>query len=1043
MLIKLSHNYTGILFLSLSSEINFYALKQTLIILFILSFYLKAHTQLSNFAFDHYNTDNGLSNNEVDDIAQDEDGFIWIATRAGLNRFDGKDFVKYYGDGSPNHLPSNDIYRIVNYGGNRMLVGTLKGLAILNTYTGVSKQLIIPGAKELKKYTNRINDLLVDNNKNIIVSTLGGLYVFDSSLHLIFRYDAYSPADLGKKRIAFVYSVYKLQNGNFFVPLADSLCVLNVKKKTLESIDRMPGDEWKLLKIRDRLPNIVLNLNTYGQSLIGNYNVYENDKHLNAIDFLKQKIFSFSLPSVVRNEIQWKSRIAFINDSTICINSSYQNGLILFRYNARDPSIVYEGKCLAGIQCNKIFTDRDNRLWVSTDDGIFKQSFYKNTFHNITTPAAAKIQDVDNFVNGFAVFHDKLFVSAFGSGILMYDDKGNFLSQLIPEKNKKKNQPWNISYYSKDSLFISTQSGALLLNAGSGLSHTFLQPGMPGILDSVPITASLVDSHHRLWMGMGGGMGMFMMDLNNRQWTRFAPDPLKKGFPLRYPFSISEDKWGNIWMSGIEGITRWNQSKKMFDTLITKIPGIAEEISGQLISSIADTEGNLWICPEDFVLIKWDLKSGHIKIYKQPSTLGALRVDQINGPWNHFLWMSSNVGLLYFNILEEKFSLLKKEDGLPNANASGGRMYFDTASGKMYAGFNNAYSWFYSKDILNKKLPVNTYITDIHLFGDSLSKAGNTFLKFSHRNNSLSISFTGINYDNGEFNTYAYRLFEDHATGWINIGEQKTINFANLNPGLYTFEVKTILSDGTESLHPASVKLTISPAFYQTLWFYLLCILILIAAAYSLYRYRINQLLKLQKVRNNISSDLHDDIGAKLTNINILTMLSEQNLQHPEIIDSYLKRIAGEIQSSGQALDDIVWSINSNNDSITDIIARMRRYAADIFETTSINFHFNSDKKLSNRNMAMEQRRDLFLVYKEAITNIQKHAMATEVEINIKAEKKQINLIISDNGKGFDVSQPSHRNGLKNMRNRIEKWKGRFIINSSKGHGTTINILLS
>ncbi len=1018
-------------------------LKQKIIILFILvGSYFQLQAQLSNFAFDHYNTDNGLSNNEVNDIAQDEDGFIWIATRAGLNRFDGKDFVKYYADGSPNHFPSNDIYRIVHYADHRMLVGTVKGLAILNTHTGIAKQLIIPAAEELKKYTNRILDLLVDSNRNIIVSTLSGLYVFDSSLHLIFRYDAYSPADLGKKRIAFVYSVYLLQNEKIFVPLADSLCVLDIKKKTLESIDRLTGDEWKFLKLRNKLPNIILNLNTHGQCMLGNYNDYKDSTHLNAIDFLKQKIFNFSIPSVVKKEIQWKSRIAFINDSTICINSSFQNGLILFKYNAQAPGIAYEGKCLTGIQCNRVFTDRDNRLWVSTDEGIFKQSFYKTAFHNTITPANGKIQDIDNYVNGFAAFRKGLFVSAFSQGVLLYDENGQLIRQMISAKLKKKNHPWNISSFSKDSLLISTQSGALLLNANNKNLRTFWQPGMPGRLDSVPITASFIDTHHQLWMGMGGGLGIFMMNMNNHQWKHFLPDPAKKGFPLRYPLSISEDKWSNIWMSGVEGITRWNQSKKIFDTLITKIPGIADDISGQWISATADKDGNLWICPEDFVLIKWNLQTNQLKIFRQPANEGSLRVRQVNGPWNNNLWMPTNVGLLCFNIITENFTLLKKADGLPEENAVDGRIYFDSGSGRMYAGFNNAFTWFYPKDVLKRNLFVKTYITDIHVIGDTLSKAGNASLQFSHRNNSISISFTGINFDNGELNSYAYRLFENHPKQWINIGEQKTINFANLNPGLYTFQVKTILSDGAESPQPASITLTISPAFYQTWWFYLLCILILIAAVYSLYRYRINQLLKLQEVRNSISSDLHDDIGAKLTNINILTMLSEQNLQQPEVTGTYLKRIAGEIQSSGQALDDIVWSINSNNDSITEIIARMRRYAADIFETASISFQFNSDKKPYNRNMTMEQRRDLFLVYKEAITNIQKHAMATAVQINVGTEKKQISLIISDNGKGFDVSQPTYRNGLKNMRTRIEKWKGDFNITSSQGHGTTINISL-
>jgi len=196
----------------------------------------------------------------------------------------------------------------------------------------------------------------------------------------------------------------------------------------------------------------------------------------------------------------------------------------------------------------------------------------------------------------------------------------------------------------------------------------------------------------------------------------------------------------------------------------------------------------------------------------------------------------------------------------------------------------------------------------------------------------------------------------------------------------------------------------------------------------------------VQKVRDTISSDLHDDIGAKLTNMNILTMLGKQNLQQQELVAGYLNRIGDEIQSSGEALDDIVWSINRMNDSIPELVARMRRYAADIFDAADISFKFNSGKPPAELTIGMEQRRDLFLVYKEAITNIQKHAHATEVKVNIIIEKKILYLTITDDGTGFIMDRPNYRNGLKNMRNRIEKWRGTFVIHSSPLKGTVINI---
>ena len=1015
-------------------------MKQLLFISFFFAgLTLPLQAQYTGVSFDHYDTDNGLSDNEVNDILQDEEGFIWVATRGGLNRFDGKDFVKYYSNGSSYHLPSNDIFRIVRLPFHRLAIGTGKGIGILDTHTGLTQQLIIPSVNELKINTNRITDLLVDSNNNIIATTYTGIYLFDSSLHLIFRYDAFSPADIGKKRIVFGYTLDLLQNGEVLIQGSRNLLLLDVKSRKLERVD---VDHWNILNRWNYNPYLLLKFNTKEYGFLVNYDNQMNRLSLNLIDFINHKTTALLFPISIANEIFWKSKLLFLNDSLFAINSSFRNGIYLFTLSSQKPLVKYKGNILPGIQCNWSFTDKDQRLWIGTDEGLFKQSFRKTAFHNFSTPAIGKKRDVDNYVNGFARIRNNLFVSIFSQGVLIYNESDSFLRRISFEKLHKTNSPWNISPYAKDTLLIPTQIGPLLFCTGKESLRKFWQAGLPYVLDSVAITANLIDSHHQLWMGMGSGFGVFMMNMDNHKWKHFLPTVGQNAFPLRYPLCINEDLWGNIWMSGAEGITRWNWQKKIFDTLIKKIPGISGNIAGQWIYTTADKEGNLWICPEDFALIKWNLQTNHIKVFNRPDNLVPFRSSQINGPWGNRLWVQTNVGLLSFNVITEKFTLLKKADGLPGENLDDGRVYYDSVSNRIYAGFNNAFTWFYPDEIFHSKASSVIYITDIRKIGDTLSQAGKTDLKFSHNNNSISISYTGVNFDDGEFTNYAYRLFEEKPSEWINVGDEKTLNFANLKPGNYTFEVKTILSDGTESRQPANIALTISPAYYQTWWFYILCIIAVAAGIYSLYRYRINQLLRVQKVRNNISSDLHDDIGAKLTNINILTMLGKQNLQQPEITSAYLTRIENEIQSSGEALDDIVWSINSRNDSLPEIVARMRRYAADIFEDTNISFKFNSDKQSGNHAMDMEQRRDLFLVYKEAINNIQKHARATIVNINLSEEKKCICLNITDNGKGFDVAQPNYRNGLKNMRNRIEKWKGSFIITSSLANGTTINILL-
>ncbi|WP_315824856.1 sensor histidine kinase [Paraflavitalea speifideaquila] len=212
------------------------------------------------------------------------------------------------------------------------------------------------------------------------------------------------------------------------------------------------------------------------------------------------------------------------------------------------------------------------------------------------------------------------------------------------------------------------------------------------------------------------------------------------------------------------------------------------------------------------------------------------------------------------------------------------------------------------------------------------------------------------------------------------------------------------------------------------------------ALLYSLYQYRINQLIALQKVRNRIATDLHDDIGSTLTNISILSELSRQKLDRQEEAGIFLNRIAEEVNNSSQALDDIVWSINTNNDTLEQTVARMRRYAAEIFDGANIQYSLQLDEHFAQRKLNMEQRRDCFLLFKEVINNIYKHADARRVNIRVWLEGNQLHMTIEDDGKGFDPSHITHRNGLKNMQQRTEKWKGKLHIQSTPGKGTRTSI---
>lgn len=1008
-----------------------------LITLFLYSFC--AIAQPSQLIFDRYTTDDGLSDNGCHKVVQDEDGFIWVATNSGLNRFDGKDFIKFYSNGSTNSLPNNYINTIVHLPQHKLAIGTMDGIGILNTVTGVCKNIYIPADSSLYSTTNAVTDIISDKDSNLVVGTSAGIYIFNSALQLIFRYDAFTKEDIGRKRLLFKPDLYLLPDGRVIAFASNGIIyVINSKKRTLQNIKDITGHEFDGLKKWNGNTSSIKGGNKYGQFFF--INVTEHIDSLYVVDLPHQKTSASALHFPAVTGIDWSSKFFMLNDTLLCLSAQLNNNAIyLMRYDVRTLKTSYIKNILQESGCWDMITDNNNRIWICCYDGIYKQSFLKASFHNIE-PEAETPGSVAGDMMGFIHYGNRYFILKDYVGLLIYDDSLHYIKtiSLFPLVNN--NHPWNISYYKKDTLLVTTASGILLFNTNDYSLKRFIQPGMPDVIDKNAITCSFIDSYHQLWMGIAAGNGLFRMNTITHEWKYFSPQIPNAVFKFRYPWNIVEDNTGKIWMSSHEGITRWNQQKQTFDTVITQLPYVGNIIGLANMLTI-DAQNNLWIIEKDFILIKWNLNTGKFTAFPRPSNIPSSETEMIAGPWHNCLWITTEENLLSFNITTQQYQLIKKTDGLFD-NQVKSDLYFDTSTQRLFTGFTNVFTWFYPDSVLKARKPLQPIITSIKRIGDSASLEKDSALSFSYDQNSFEFNFTGINYDDGQSNTYEYRLFEKKPAAFIRIGSQKTVTFANLQPGKYTFQVKAVLSDGTVSSKPASVYFSIAYPFFETWWFYVLMTISFAAILYLLYRSRINQLLKLQTVRNNISADLHDDIGARLTNINLLSALGEQKIHEPLEASDYLKRIATEVQSSGEALDDIVWSINTRNDSMNEITARMRRYAAEIFDSTSIQYSMYVDAMLARLKLPMEKRRNLFLIYKEAINNVYKHASASEVKINITITNHILIMEISDNGKGFDLQQPTHRNGLKNMQYRMQKSGGSVIMNSSPGNGTTIQIKL-
>jgi signal transduction histidine kinase len=334
-------------------------------------------------------------------------------------------------------------------------------------------------------------------------------------------------------------------------------------------------------------------------------------------------------------------------------------------------------------------------------------------------------------------------------------------------------------------------------------------------------------------------------------------------------------------------------------------------------------------------------------------------------------------------------------------------------------------------------------VTDFKVFNtyipmDSLLALEKIQLKPSQ--NSVTFYFSSLSYTQQDKLLYYYKL-DGVDKYWIKAEQDLAANYTTLSPGRYTFNVKCVNMQGNESVNVTKLSITILPPFYRTWWFITLLILLVTWLIYSVYRMRINKLLAVERIRNKVARDLHDDVGSTLSTINILSSMAKTKLlTDPVKTSEYITKITDNSQYMMEAMDDIVWSIKPDNDSMQKIVARMREYASAILEPKDIEISFQVGENILDLKLNMETRRDVFLIYKEATNNIAKYAHCTKVGIQLNHENKRFIMNIRDNGTGFNVGLADSGNGLGNMQKRAEALRGTININSREGAGTEISL---
>jgi signal transduction histidine kinase/ligand-binding sensor domain-containing protein len=555
--------------------------------------------------------------------------------------------------------------------------------------------------------------------------------------------------------------------------------------------------------------------------------------------------------------------------------------------------------------------------------------------------------------------------------------------------------------------------------------------------------------------------------------TAFETFTEQNGFPPRKsPASFAQDENGDVWIGLFEGgVLRFDGSR--FHEMSTPADGSV----GPLVTDLHfDARGKLWITS---------------------ASSGVLEVTDPGSNNPSFVKYSNSNGLSSNNVrtvTEDRYGRIYfgTARGVDRLSPDTGRVRSFSVADGLPADFvsdshrdSNGNIWFATNGGVARLIPVpdrqepppNVWLGTMRVAGDAypLSDLGTSEVNIDDLadwQNSLQVEFFGIDFRAGETLRYQYRL-EGADGDWSPPDTNRTVTFANLRPGKYRFLVRAVNSEGVAGEKPAVVSFTILPPLWQRWWFVLIVALVIAFAIVLVFRYRLANLRRINRalseakaaeenlrkareerlaevegVRARIATDLHDDIGASLTQIAILSEVAQARAAAGNgAVTEPLGRITDVSNELVGTMSDIVWAINPTKDHLSDLTQRMRRVASDLLSPKNVVVHFHSRDEDKAVTIKTNARREVFLIFKESVNNISKHSGAKNVYIDLEIDQDLLLLRIRDDGHGFVFRPPSYEdtlsstgpsgNGLRNMQKRAAEMGGRFEISSEPGKGTT------
>lgn len=946
-------------------------MKNTLSLILILTFCtISAFGQL--YPFRTYSIEDGLSESVVNDMIQDSEGFLWMATGYGLNRFDGITIQNFFEDQG---LKSSKVHSLFEDSKGRIWIGTEFGV---NYWQDDS----LYSLERLSALDNqRVISIFEDSNEEVWFGTDGaGAWLFEQDEQLI-QYST-SQGFLNNR----VRKIKESEDGSIWFATRGGLSVLsNGNIRTFTTSDGLP---------ENRIRDIVFD---------------ENDE-------------------------LWIAT---------------REGLVHYK---NDKFIVYDdNQGLNNVRVQTLVFDNNQRLWIGTEGGV--SVFQDGRFKNFT---------IENGLSNNIIYSSildregNLWFGTFGGGANMF--LGDYFENHTTVDGLANDVVTSITEGEDGEIWLSTYGGGLsLLKEGQFTTMSLTE----GLLDDKVFSLDK-DSSGRIWIGMRNGLAY----IKEGELTVFSEDE----FPYRKVRQVYEDSKGIIWISTYEdGIVRYDDNEF---NLITRDDGLADNT---ILGAVEGDDGSMWIATyggvsryfegevENFTIQEGLPNNAVMMVIKDDigriwaSTFGGIAwfdglkfqsittEDGLPNRVCYFIqqsndssfWIGTNNGVVKFDSKkyfsdnpgdrEQSFQLITVEQGLVADEMNVGAVYEDS-NGHLWFGTVEGVSHFFPENYKGNPLPPKVKIDQVITSGRVQRGVKHFNLDFDQ--NFVEVEYSGINFTAPNQVVYEYKM-EGVDPVWQRT-MSRVVKYPSLPNGEYTFSIHARNTNGTWSDEKSEISFSVKAPFWMQWWFITLVVLILVGIIWLFYNYyKARKLVDIERIRVRIASDLHDDVGASLTEVALQSDFLQASKIDPEFKQS-LEQIGKQCRKIVTSLDDIVWSIDARNDTVGDLTDRMQDYILNVLEPKNFQVNYDFDDLKMENKLEVPVKENLYLIFKEAVNNISKYSNGDKVDISMKAVNGEFRFKVHDNGTSSNGAKKTGH-GLRNMDMRAKRIDSDIEVSTENG----------